>query len=334
MSQRSVSQQIPVVGSREPCPCGSGRRYKACHGRADRERAQHVVTRPFAGLADECDWVALREIVPAATGQLHLRETATRAKATPITLATVLPLAWPAMVRTDGSVYLGAQTATQAVDPSRDLAAALVAALDAPPGSSITNADLAGDLVASSAAGPRLQDLLADKPLEVAVHAGFEFWGQDMPDPDGELAASLERASETVVPTARLTSVEAAYWCRIGSRTHLRWVLPDEEEPLLDALARLHAARELALGGGDGGGGDGGTHGNDGTHGKYIGAFRAHGLVVPVWDLAPDAEAADIEAPAAMMRQKLDDALRDDTPLSVAERRSRAGLLSRQVTLR
>ncbi|MYX19379.1 SEC-C metal-binding domain-containing protein, partial [Streptomyces sp. SID8380] len=22
--------EVPVVGAREPCPCGSGRRYKAC----------------------------------------------------------------------------------------------------------------------------------------------------------------------------------------------------------------------------------------------------------------------------------------------------------------
>jgi hypothetical protein len=246
-----------------------------------------------------------------------LRDGAGRTTDAPITVATVLPLAWPAMVRTDGSIYLGVQTATQSVDPSRDLAVALVAALDSPPGSSIANSDLA-DLANSTAAGPRLQDLLAAAPLEVEVHTGFEFWGQDMPDPDGELAASLERASESVVPTTRLTSVEAAYWCRIGSRTHLRWVLPDDEAPLLDALARLHAARALALG--------------DGT--KYVGAFRALGLVVPVWDLAPDAEAADVEAPAAALRARLDDALREKSPLSVAERRSRAGLLSRQVTLR
>lgn len=307
-----MTQQTPVVGSREPCPCGSGRRYKACHGRAERERTHQVVTRPFAGLTDECDWVALREIVPAATGQVRLRGQPT----TPVTVATVLPLAWPAMVRTDGSVYLGLQTATHSVDPSRDLAVALTAALAAPPGSSVTNAELA-DLV-TSGDGPRLQDLLADAPFDATVHAGFEFWGHDMPDPDGELAASLERASESVVPTTRLTQVEAAYWCRIGDRTHLRWVLPDDESPLLDALARLHAARELGLG--------------EGT--KYVGAFRAHGLVVPVWDLAPDASASDIETPAAALRKRLDDALRDDSPLSVAERRSRAGLLSRQVTLR
>jgi hypothetical protein len=258
--------------------------------------------------------VALREIVPAATGRLQVREGAT----SPITVATVLPLAWPAMVRPDGSIYLGLQTATQSADPSRDLAAALVAASAAPPGTSITNADLAADLVGAPAAGPRLQDLVADSPLDVRVHSGFEFWGQDMPDPDGELAASLERASEAVVPTARLSGVDAAYWCRIGERTHLRWVLPDDEAPLLDALARLHAARELGLGEGS----------------KYVGAFRAHGLVVPVWDLSPDAEADDVAQPAAALRKRLDDALRDTRPLSVAERRSRAGLLSRQVTLR
>lgn len=307
-----MTQPIPVVGSREPCSCGSGRRYKACHGRAERERTHQVVARPFAGLTDECDWVALREIVPAATAQVRLRD---QSKAS-VTVATVLPLAWPAMVRTDGSVYLGLQTAAQSVDPSHDLAAALTAALEAPPGSSITNAELA-DLVAAGD-GPRLQDLLADARFDVTVHSGFEFWGQDMPDPEGELAASLERASEAVVPTTRLSQVDAAYWCRIDDRTHLRWVLPDDEAPLLDALARLHAARELGLG--------------DRT--KYVGAFRAHGLVVPVWDLAPDAEGPDIEAPAVAFRKRLDDALRDASPLSVAERRSRAGLLSRQVTLR
>jgi hypothetical protein len=300
-----------AVGAREPCPCGSGRRYKACHGRADRpgHRANDIVTRPFAGLTDECDWVALREIVPAATVPLTLRDRA--ADAAPITAATVLPLGWPAMVRTDGSVYLGLQSAPRSGDISRDLAAALVEALASSPGSSVTADAVPGP-------GPRLQDLLDDSPLQITVRSGFEFWGADMPDPDGELAASLERASAAVVPTVRLTSVAAAYWCRIGTRTHLRWVLPDSEEPLLDGLARLHAARDLGVG--------------DGS--RYIGAFRADGLVVPVWDLAPDAEAADVEEPATALRRKLDDALANPEALSSAERRSRSGLLSRQVTLR
>jgi hypothetical protein len=308
--ENSTVGTMGTVGAREPCPCGSGRRYKACHGRAERDgqRSHDLVTRPFAGLTDECDWVALREIVPAATSPLRLRDEVSER---PVTASTVLPLAWPAMVRTDGSVYLGLQSPPRSGDISRDLAAALLQALQASPGSSVTADDVPGP-------GPRLQDLLADAPLQITVRTGFEFWGEDMPDPDGELAASLERASAAVVPTARLESVVAAYWCRIGRRTHLRWVLPDPEAPLLDAMARLHAARELGVG--------------DGS--RYVGAFRADGLVVPVWDLAPDAEIDDVEQPAAALRRRLDEVLASDTPLTSAERRSRAGLLSRQVTLR
>src|SRR3712207_9354359 len=60
------------VGARQPCPCGSGRRYKACHGAAGGPVTIRVA-RPFAGLAAECDLVALREFVPAATAPLTLR---------------------------------------------------------------------------------------------------------------------------------------------------------------------------------------------------------------------------------------------------------------------
>lgn len=45
--------EVPVVGAREPCPCGSGRRYKACHGRAAAQAATELVHRPFEGLAGE-----------------------------------------------------------------------------------------------------------------------------------------------------------------------------------------------------------------------------------------------------------------------------------------
>ncbi len=128
----------------------------------------------------------------------------------------------------------------------------------------------------------------------------------------------MERANAAVVPTQRLTSVEAAYWCRIGERRHLRWVLPEPEDELLDALARLHVAGGSALGPGS----------------RYIGAFRAHGLLVPVWDLAPDAGAGDTEDPAQAFRQRLDEALAARTPLTVDERRARAGVVSRQLTLR
>ena len=101
------------------------------------------------------------------------------------------------------------------------------------------------------------------------MHDGFDFWIAGVEDADGPTAASLERANEAAQPTARLASVEAAYWTDVGTREHLRWVMPHDEERLLDALARLHAA--------------GGTCVAEGS--RLVGMFRAHGLLVPVWDL-------------------------------------------------
>ena len=74
------------------------------------------------------------------------------------------------------------------------------------------------------------------------MHDGFDYWVADVEDPDGTAAASLESANAAANPSTRLTSVEAAYWTDVGTREHLRWVLPHDEEPLLDALARLHVA--------------------------------------------------------------------------------------------
>jgi preprotein translocase subunit SecA len=31
----SAAASVPKVGRNEPCPCGSGRKYKACHGKLD-----------------------------------------------------------------------------------------------------------------------------------------------------------------------------------------------------------------------------------------------------------------------------------------------------------
>ncbi len=128
----------------------------------------------------------------------------------------------------------------------------------------------------------------------------------------------MERANAAVVPTVRLESVEAAYWCRIGDRRHLRWVMPHPEDGLTDGLARLHAAGESGL--------------VDGS--RYVGAFRADGLLVPVWDLAADTEADDLEKPAAALDARLADAMAETTPLTLEERRAKAGIASRQLTLR
>lgn len=300
---------VAPVGAREPCPCGSGRRYKACHGRAAGDAAQQFVNRPFEGLPSECDWVALREIVPAATARLALVDEHAGRTAT---VATVLPMAWPALVRRDGEVLVGLQVSTGSGDPSRDVADALLRALAAEPDTQVFMGELPG-------AGPRLQDLLdLEQQLDVHVHKGFDFWldaGGDVPD---EVSASIERANEALVPTVRLESVEAAYWCQMRNRNHLRWVMPHDEEKLIDAMARLHAAGADRLG--------------DGS--RYVGSFRAHGLLVPVWDLESGTTADQVEEPARAFAARLADVLADPRPLDEAERGARAGLRSRQVTLR
>lgn len=297
---------IPVVGMREPCPCGSGRRYKACHGR-DVSRPEPRVTRPFEGLAGECDWVALREIVPAATAPLTLTD-----HDRVVVLTTVLPMAWPALVRDTGEIFLALQVTTGSGDPSRDAAVALLAALEAAPGTPIPPSGLPGE-------GPRLQDLLADTPLVVTVHDSFDYWMSEGTEATGQVRESLDRANSRVMPTERLTSVEAAYWVDMGDKRFLRWVLPQSEDTLLDALARLKARGDAGL---------------PGLDSRFVGSFRADGLLVPVWELPPQTSAQACEEPAAAYAEVLAEVLTSTAALTSAERGARAGLQTRQITLR
>ncbi|MEE4541132.1 DUF5926 family protein [Streptomyces sp. V4-01] len=301
---------VPVVGAREPCPCGSGRRYKACHGREAAHAVTELVRRPFEGLPGECDWVALRELVPAATVELTLKDALPEGVPS-VTLGTVLPMAWPGLRRDTGAVLLGLQNDAASGDISRDLADTLQRALTAEPGSPVDGRRPAAD-------GPRLQDLLElTVPFEPVVHTGFEFWLEDAETAGGEVAASLERANEAAIPTVRLSGVDAAYWCATPEKNHLRWVMPHPEEPLLNALSRLHAAGASSLG--------------DGT--RLVGSFRAHGLVVPVWDLPVGMTADEVEKPAAEFGERLEESLTRTEPLTPDERKARSGLMNRQITL-
>src|SRR5919206_1637987 len=308
---RSATRKRPAapaadggVNPKAPCPGGSGRRYKPCHGPG----SAPPVTRPFEGLPGEPEWVALREFVPAATAPL------TTAEGREVTLASVLPGGAPALVRADGEILLGVQLPASSDDVSRDLGTALAAALEAPAGAPVAP----GPVGAAGSAAPRLQELLdLTAPLEVTVHQDFGFWLEGV-DAGPNAMAGLEQANAAVLPTERLEGLGAAYWGRPGAeRAHLRWVRPEDEEPLLDALARLRAADRLTLG--------------EGT--RYAGAFRAHGLVVPVWDLPADTPAEEWARPAAQFQRRLEQALAVTDPLTADERRARAGLLSRQITL-
>jgi Family of unknown function (DUF5926)/SEC-C motif len=307
---RVKASQVAVptgeVGPRQPCPCGSGRRYKACHGSASGPVAAFVA-RPFEGLPNEPDIVAMREIVPAATTPLTLRSDAERS----VVLCSLLPTAAPALVRPDGTIWLGLQVQHSFGDPSRDLAAVLVQALAAPPGTALGLTDPPGE-------GPRLQDLVADDPLTITVHEGFDFWVADVEPPTGSAKTSLEAANAAADPTLRLGSVAAAYWTDTGTKEHLRWVLPHPEDQLLTALAKLHAAgRDVIV---------------DGA--RMVGMFRAHGLLVPVWDLPVGTGAAVLEEPAARFAEALASTLADQAPMSAAARSARNGLANRQLTIR
>lgn len=306
----SADNTLAEVGPRQPCPCGSGRRYKHCHGRSAGAPAPYVA-RTFAGLAGECDWVALREFVPSATAPLRLR-TGVVDGDRDVTVCSLLPLALPALVRDDGSVWLGLQVQANYGDLSRDLAYALELALVAEPGSQVS-------LDGPPPPGLRLQDLLDPAAgLEVTVHDGFDFWLAGDASADGQAAAALEAANEAAAPTRRLTTVEAAYWTRMSEREYVRWVLPHDEDRLLDALARLHAAGSDRLG----------------DSGRLLGMFRAHALLTPVWELATGTGADGFDEHMASMSQRLDAALADEADLSAQERSARNGLANRQLTIR
>src|SRR3546814_18301434 len=94
--------------------------------------------------------------------------------------------------------------------------------------------------------------------------------------------AALDQANGSVHPTVKLNGVEAAYWTNVGSKEHLRWAMPEDEDALLNALARLHTkgADTLVEGG------------------RLVGMFRAHGVLVPVWDLPVGTGAEVLEEPA------------------------------------
>ncbi|MEC3914085.1 DUF5926 family protein [Nocardia sp. CDC160] len=293
----------------------SNRAEKLAARRAAQEAAAQAVTRPFEGLAAECDLVALREFVPSATATLKLSPSVSAERS--VTLATVLPGAVAALVRAgDEPVgFVGTQVQFQSADPAADLAAAILWTQAAAPGESLSTADVEG--------APRLSEVLdPGAALDLTVHQDFNWWVPAGVTPDPQVAATIEQANQAIMPSARLElgadGIGAAWWVDAGEKAHIRWVRPEDEDRLMLALARLHAAGDLHLGEGS----------------RFAGSFRTHGLLVPVFDLDPEKHASEWEAPAREFGAKLAAAVQSDAPLTSEERRSRDGLRSRQVTLR
>ena len=265
------------------------------------------MARPFEGLAGEGDIVALREFVP---GRHRSRSRCSDSDRT-VLLCSLLPGASPAMVRADGTIWLGLQVQHSYGDPSRDLAAVLTKALDAEPNTVVGLTEAPGE-------GPRLQDLLTDAPLEVTVHEGFDYWVADLEDTDGSVASALEQANGAAAPT-----VASPAWTR---RTGPPWATASTSAGCCRTTRTASWTRSPActprqaerLVEGD----------------RMIGMFRSHGVVAPVWDLPVGTGAEALEAPLAALATALHAAIDDDSALTSEERAARAGLTSRQLTIR
>ena len=131
---------------------------------------------------------------------------------------------------------------------------------------------------------------------------------------------NLAVANDAILPSYRLDAkvAGAVWWIDPGERAHIRWVRREDEKPLLDALARVHAADNLSLG--------------EGT--KFAGVFRTDGLLVPVWDLDNTKPHDHWIAAVEEADKRIAEALASEEPLTAEERKSRETIVSRQVTIR
>ncbi|HIY23806.1 MAG TPA: topoisomerase II [Candidatus Brachybacterium merdigallinarum] len=268
-----------------------------------------LVRRPFEGLPNERDLVAMRQLIPAATMSV---QTTSEHGAADVVIATILPMAWPAVRRSDGTITVGIQASYPGGDLSRGLGQAILDALAAENGTPVPTVQV-------TAESPRLQDILdLDGDFEITLHDTFDFWIDPGAERTAEVEHSLQHANESILPTASVPGLPHAYWVDAGAKEHLRWVLDADEDRVIDAVTRLHARRESGVG--------------EGT--KYAGSFRADGLSVPVWDLPKGTGVEGLAGEIEAFRTRFEEALAVEEPLTALERRARGGIVARQVTLR
>ena len=257
----------------------------------------------------ERDLVAMRQLIPSATIRARIREDFGGGE---MVVATILPMNWAALKREDGTVMLGMQATVPGNDTSKGLGAALKRAIDAEKGTAVTSVDVHED-------SPRLQDIIEfDDDYLIEVHDTFDYWIDEGAERTEDMQKGLEQANDAIVPTAAVGGLAHAYWVDAGAKEHVRWVLEESEDTVIDAIARLHARRNSGLGAGT----------------KYVGSFRADGLTIPVWDLPKGFGVEGVENEVAEFRERFEKALASTEPLTALERRARGGIVARQVTLR
>ncbi|GAA4404269.1 DUF5926 family protein [Tsukamurella soli] len=287
---------------------GGNRAEKLAARRARIADTSSGTSRPFAGLAAECDLIALRNFVSSATAKLPLAA----ADAREVRVATVLPGASQALARREGDAVVGyaaLQTQAQGGDPASCLAGAVEFAASAAAGDSLADVRR-GDLTAL---------LTADATLDVTVHTSFDWWIAEGVQPDPQTAELVQNANSFVQPAARLDAgvVGAPWWADTGSKAHVRWVHPADEDELMRALARVHAAGGLTLGEGS----------------RFAGSFRADGVLVPVFDVDRESHPNEWVPGTVALGERLTEALADDSELTAEQRRSRDGIRGRQVSI-
>lgn len=268
------------------------------------------VDRPYEGLSAEKDLVAMREIIPAATLTTRTND---KYGNEDVIIATLAPEGYPALVRKDGAIVIGLQTRSNSGDLSHDAGAAIIAAMQYKEdgGQGVVDLDVREP-------APRLQDVLdLDSFGTMELHSDFSYWFDPNEELDADTKHALEHSAEEIIETVAIPGVEGMFWAAMNSN-FVRYVTDIDESKLFTALARLHAAGKANLG--------------EGT--RFVGAFRAAGIAIPVFEVAPEHTAADLAVAAAELVKGVEAALADDAPLTHDERRARQGLVSRQVTIR
>ncbi|MCI6574633.1 MAG: DUF5926 family protein [Actinomycetaceae bacterium] len=288
---------------------GKASRRKNKEMKAKTKRSQvPYVDRPFEGLPFEVQLVAMREILPSAT--LPVRTTSEYGERE-LLLVTMLPEMVGALRRSDGVLMVAVRTVLNSGDASLDIADRLIHALELEDGQTFTQVDL------PEAGGPRLENVLDVQATgELDVRTDLAFWIGEKERENPEIAAAIDAAREQIIPMAQVPGVPGAFWARM-QREFVRWVRPEGEDQVLAALARLQNRRELSF---------------DGA--RFVGAFRASGLLIPVFELERGTEADDLTEPMQAFAQVLEREIASDAPLTFEERQAKAGIVSRQVTLR
>lgn len=296
----------------EVLPEGMSRRQAKLAARAAEREALVGEPRPFEGLAMEAQLVALQEFIPSATAPVTVTGTDRK-----VTLCTVLPGAAAALIRDEehgGEAFVALQQATRSNTPGKDLAFALNWVRGAEAGQSLTSAKHDGSQ-------PPLVELLsATDTLEITPQQDFNWWLADEDNLSPEVAQHMQMANESILPSHPVEAdvPGAVWWVNPGGKAHIRWVRTDEENALLAALARIAARGELILG----------------EETKFAGAFRTHGITVPVWDLDPERPHTDYAAELKALDEKIAAELGNDAQLTPDERRQLENIKSRQVTIR